>query len=171
MALVDLAAELPTATIDYRYATTNNVAGKVLYRDNPPRLEEAAVKSLKLVLEALDEKSLRLVIWDGYRTEEAQDALKTVNADTRYVRTDSNHPKGLAVDVTIAEKDGNLLDMGTVFDHFGKEAHSDFALLSGLQLANRNLLATVMEAHGFKQWPWEWWHFDFIGNQPQNADS
>jgi D-alanyl-D-alanine dipeptidase len=73
----------------------------------------------------------------------------------------SNHLKGLAVDLTLANYDGTYLDMGTDFDDFSERAHVDSALITPDQQANRKILQTAMEAHGYKPWPYEWWHFDY----------
>ena len=55
--------------------------------------------------------------------------------------------------------------MGTIFDFFGEEASTTFPWLNAQQKANRLLLKTLMEKHGFKHYPVEWWHFT-LKNEP-----
>jgi D-alanyl-D-alanine dipeptidase len=77
------------------------------------------------------------------------------------------HNYGMAVDVTIANASGAPLPMGTPFDHFGEEAHTDredVLLKSGKisreAFLNRRLLREVMRQAGFRTILYEWWHFN-----------
>ncbi len=137
----------------------------------------------------------RLVIWDGWRSNEMQQALydafyQRLLADgwpegealdqelIKYVAKPSSSPlrpsrhlTGGAVDVTLAGTDG-WLNMGTEFDDFSPRAmtryYETLTELSGQELqiqANRRLLYHVMTSVGFTNYPEEWWHFDY-GNPP-----
>ncbi|GAC1500163.1 MAG: hypothetical protein NVS1B10_03540 [Candidatus Saccharimonadales bacterium] len=66
----------------------------------------------------------------------------------------------MAVDVTLADQQGNYLDMGTDFDEFSLRAHANYEQLSKDQISNRQLLVDGMISASFRQWPYEWWHFD-----------
>ena len=84
--------------------------------------------------------------------------------DPRYVAnpyssTGSYHNRGGAVDITLVDIQGNELDMGTPFDHFGKESHFDNKNLPEKVIANRILLREGMEMAGFNGIRTEWWHF------------
>ena len=85
--------------------------------------------------------------------------------DDRYVadpRKGSGHNRGIAVDLTIIHLDtGKELDMGTGFDNFTDSAHHDFISLPEKTLANRALLKSVMEKHGFISFATEWWHYSW----------
>lgn len=162
MDLVELVPLIPSLIVDMRYASTQNITGKVLYQpaDAIPRLEKAAAQRLIVAANILAAENLRLVFWDGYRTLAAQAELRAVNNDSNYVSDDSNHCRGVAVDVTVADTEGNYLDMGSDFDEFSPRAHVDADNLSAQQVANRAILRQAMEAAGFTQWPFEWWHYD-----------
>ncbi|SHE78332.1 D-alanyl-D-alanine dipeptidase [Modicisalibacter ilicicola DSM 19980] len=80
----------------------------------------------------------------------------------------SPHLTGGAVDVTLCDADGLLLDMGSLFDEAIPASHSDHLerqddLDERQRLARdrRRLLHHVMQAQGFTNLPSEWWHFDF----------
>lgn len=162
MALVALEPLLPPETIfDLRYATPNNITGRILYEHPLARLEETAAQHLAEAALKIVEFELRPVIFDAHRPEVAHKQLLAVNSDPRYVLEDSNHPKGLAIDLTLARPDGRYVDMGTDFDDFTERAHSDYPGLNKVQKNNRLFLKTLMAQHGFMQWPYEWWHFDF----------
>ena len=54
--------------------------------------------------------------------------------------------------------DGSLA-MGTSFDCFDVRANTAALGLSKEERVNRDTLVEAMEAHGFKNYPKEWWHF------------
>lgn len=77
------------------------------------------------------------------------------------------HTTGGAVDLTIVDKNGNELDMGTEFDCFKDTANTNYFELNDINEEvknNRRLLYTVMIEAGFTNLPTEWWHFDY-GNK------
>lgn len=79
----------------------------------------------------------------------------------------SPHATGGAVDLSILDSNGRLLDMGTEFDSF--EPNAGTAYFKGKEGGevvhrNRNLLYHIMARVGFTNYPEEWWHFDY-GNQ------
>ena len=77
------------------------------------------------------------------------------------------HNFGLALDLSITDADGNLLDMGTDFDSFERcagEVGEAEALKSGRltqeQVDNRNKLRKIMRGAGWVPLGSEWWHFN-----------
>jgi D-alanyl-D-alanine dipeptidase len=64
------------------------------------------------------------------------------------------------VDLTLARLEtGAELDMGTQFDTFDPAAHT--ANAEGQVRRNREMLVSVMEAEGFRNYEQEWWHFSY----------
>ncbi|MGC4808274.1 M15 family metallopeptidase [Micromonospora sp. DT233] len=55
----------------------------------------------------------------------------------------------------------NGVDMGTGFDCFDPRAHTAAPGITGLARANRDLLKRLMTAHGFTNYPREWWHYRY----------
>ena len=49
--------------------------------------------------------------------------------------------------------------MGTTFDCFDTKANTDAPGLTPVEIENRALLSTAMQAQGFKNYPFEWWHY------------
>lgn len=160
--LTPLSDLIPDAIIDVRYATAENITGVVLYEQAYPLLEETAAAQFVRAADYFRERQLHIVIWDAYRPADVQRQLRLVVGDNRYVREDSNHCRGLAVDITLAQVDGNYLDMGTEYDDFTVRAHIDADGLTEHQRANRVLLSQGMQTAGFAPYPYEWWHFDFV---------
>lgn len=77
----------------------------------------------------------------------------------------ANHITGGAVDVTLCDQEGKMLDMGTPYPtHLGDIVYlKKFPMFaSGLtseQKYHRKLLRDAMTAAGFVYYPGEWWHY------------
>lgn len=164
MDLVDIAAFVPDVIIDLRYATPNNITHRVLYNQKNPKAKLSRVAALRLAsaAEEFSQHGLKIVVWDGYRSLAVQKKLLGANNDQRYVLEESKHCKGLAIDLTLAKRNNKLLDMGTDYDDFTEKAHVTANCLTPEQVSNRQILLTTMQRNGFKQWPYEWWHFDYV---------
>ena len=88
----------------------------------------------------------------------------------KYVSNPKNHSLhnyGCAIDLTLLDSFGRVLDMGTEFDHFGIEANTDKdsinmanGKLTKAQIRNRWLLRKCMYKAGFSGIKSEWWHFN-----------
>lgn len=75
----------------------------------------------------------------------------------------AGHPTGGAVDVTIVDKNGKELDMGTKIGDFSNlEKIKTFAKgISKKQIKNRLLLHDILVNEGFAPFYGEWWHFSY----------
>lgn len=150
--------------IDIKYATTNNFTKSKIYDCPRCFLRPDAARAIAAAHKTLKANGLGLKMFDCYRPRPYQQRLwdKVPNPD--YVTPPakgSMHSRGAAVDLTIVDKNGNELDMGTPYDFFGQKAHSDFTDLPEKVLQNRRLLKKTMEAVGFRGIRTEWWHFSF----------
>lgn len=76
------------------------------------------------------------------------------------------HTTGGSVDVTLTDRMGRELPMGTEFDAFVKETKTDYFEKEpdSVIKENRRILYHTMVRAGFTNLPSEWWHYDF-GNQ------
>ncbi len=163
-AWVDMEIFAPDMVFDIRYATTNNFVGEVMYECPRCYLRAATAQALRNVHEELKTKGYRLKLYDCYRPWSVQNKLWKKVPDARYVTPPSKgsmHNKGLAVDLTIVDKTGNELDMGTPFDYFGKEAYWNYTKHAPHVNANRQLLLKAMQKQGFGTTPTEWWHYSY----------
>ena len=76
------------------------------------------------------------------------------------------HSTGGALDLTLADKYGNIVDMGSNIDEMNEKSKPDFynniekeeAILFN---ERRNLLKEIMIEFEFVQHPNEWWHFSY----------
>lgn len=75
------------------------------------------------------------------------------------------HVAGAAVDVTLIDRRGRVVDMGSDVDATPEEC--DMRCFTGAQnisraaRANRTILAEAMGGAGFVNYPTEWWHWSY----------
>ncbi|MBN8681207.1 MAG: D-alanyl-D-alanine dipeptidase [Chitinophagales bacterium] len=150
--------------IDIRYATTNNFMKAKVYDCARCLLRPEAAQAVVKAQKILKAKGYGLKMHDCYRPRPYQQRLWDKVPDPNYVTPPakgSMHSRGAAVDLTLVDARGNELDMGTPYDFFGVEAHSDYTKLPQKVLDNRKLLTETMAAVGFKGIRTEWWHFSY----------
>ncbi len=152
---------------DIKYATTDNFTEKVIYDCGRCFLRPEITRKLIQLNKGIEKRyGLRLKVYDCYRPRPAQQKLWDIVPDARYVtppHKGSMHNRGMAVDITLVDKSGEELDMGTPYDFFGRDAHTDHMDLPEEVLKNRNILQTMMREVGFKTIRTEWWHFSYKG--------
>ena len=176
--LVNVQTVDSTIQVDLRYSTSNNFVGVDVYGDlENAYLQTEPARRLAQANAYLKEREpgYTLYIFDAVRPRRVQqilwDTLDYPLADKpKYVanpQEGSIHNYGAAVDLTIADADGQPIDMGTDFDYFGVLAYptrEDDMLAQGKlatgQIANRQLLREVMIKAGFSPITTEWWHFN-----------
>lgn len=163
--LVDIKLADPTIVIDLRYATSRNVLQRPLYPAGLPALVRASVaKRLVAAQEFLVQRGFRLKIWDAYRPKAAHDELWRMTQNDHYVAnpsdgTGSLHTRGVAVDATLVDLDGNEVSMPTDFDSFTPDATMHYHGSDPLVRAHLRILQRAMGGAGFYGLSMEWWHF------------
>ena len=90
-----------------------------------------------------------------------------------YIAAKSGHSRGSTVDLTVVVLDakragrvvrgplaeGTDVDMGTPFDWFGVQSHTENSTLSPDVQHNRRWLRALLQRQGFQNLPEEWWHY------------
>jgi len=149
--------------VDIKYATVDNFTKKQIYDCGKCFLRpEAAALLIKIHNELKEKYGYSIKVFDCFRPKPYQQRLWDIVPNPDYVtppNKGSMHSRGLAVDLTIVDKNGAELDMGTEYDFFGKEAHQDYKGHSPEINKNRSLLKSTMEKFGFKSIRTEWWHY------------
>ncbi|MBN3910969.1 MAG: D-alanyl-D-alanine dipeptidase [Nostoc sp. NMS1] len=84
-------------------------------------------------------------------------------------KTPPPHSTGAAVDVTLVDDTGQIVNMGSPIDEMSERSHPDYYANnddseSQHYHAHRQLLRDVMLKAGFQRNPREWWHFS-VGDQ------
>lgn len=180
---IDLRELIPGLVQDVRYYTTNNFIGDRIPGYDADRLVGTLEMALALkdVQRELEYGNFQLKIFDAYRPQRAVDYfIKWAHdpADERtkaeyypnidkseifprgYLVEQSSHSRGSTVDLTIIDSyTCEELDMGTPFDFFDQRSWPASLEVSSQQRANRLMLRSIMEKHGFVPVEEEWWHF------------
>jgi len=172
--------------VELAYASDDNaLLGQRIYHE---RAKLWLHKSLAdIVLRAAEiyhaETGGRFVLYDGLRTTEAQEAMlhtKRVKENPHWLEEPrmlsppgaGAHPRGMAIDLSLEDKNGALLDMGTVFDAMCDDpspahnpAHREYVHLTPEIKANREILNSAMlraadeEGQPLHLLAEEWWDF------------
>ncbi|MBM3007171.1 D-alanyl-D-alanine dipeptidase [Citrobacter freundii] len=161
--LVDLSVIFPSLHIDLKYATADNITGAPIYREARCLLHTEAVTALAKSISIAQLAGLSLVVYDAYRPQQAQAILWNACPDPQYVvdvAIGSNHSRGTAIDVTLMDDRGHLLDMGAGFDEMDDRSHAWHPSVPPAAQRNRLLLNAIMFGGGFVGINSEWWHFE-----------
>jgi len=168
--------------IDLRYATTQNFMSRNVYGDfRTAFLHRDAASMLARAAQSLrrDHLGFSLLIFDALRPRSAQrilwDYVKGTDQERYVANPDrgSVHNYGCAVDLTVMNREGKELDMGTGFDVFlplsQPQLEAQFLASGELKAEhhqNRLILRSAMVEAGFRQLSHEWWHYDaFSGDE------
>lgn len=153
-------------------------------------LRPEVISRLHQAAQAVDDAGYRLTVLDGWRPPKVQQSLYHdlyssiqqqlpqesehewhhqtqffVSWPSEDKLCPSPHLTGGAVDVTLSDKAGNPLNMGSAFDDPTPEAYVDaYEQTPGDIRERRRILYQAMQQAGFSSLPTEWWHFDY-GNQ------
>ena len=174
--------------VELKYSTTDNFVGKDVYGCiTQCFLQKHPAEMLSKASDLLQQKypNYRLLVYDGGRPLSIQkvlwNALSQYSPKQRatYVANPTEgsiHNYGSAVDLTIATADGTPLDMGTKYDFFGELAYPKketyflkIKRLNHQQVANRQLLRSVMTTVGYMPIDYEWWHFNAVSRRTAKA--
>ena len=162
--LIEVTSEkVPGLVLEIRYATEQNITGKKIYTDKRAWLREETIRKLAQVARELEEKGYRLVLWDGWRPASAQKALWAAKPDGRFLTPPnriSRHTRGTSVDVSLADRNGKILEMPSDHDEFTDRADEDFSDVPKEVAQRARLLRKAMFRAGFSGVPDEWWHYD-----------
>lgn len=176
--MVNVSDKDRTIRCDLKYATTDNFTKTILY-DTLFNIYLHTIAADKLMkaqkyLKTIDPE-LSLLVYDAVRPLSVQRKMYEVVQNTKYAPYVANpsrtglHNYGMAVDLTICDRNGKPLDMGTPFDYFGSAAginKEDELVQRGIltkeQVKNRQLLRKVILYAGFIAIRGEWWHFNAV---------
>ncbi|SHM92806.1 D-alanyl-D-alanine dipeptidase [Duganella sacchari] len=162
--------------VDLRYATADNFVGRDLYSpldcawlhtDAAAALERAVAWLAAhrpdyqlLVLDALRPQRVQEQLWDALQ---GTDLLTYIAEPAR----GSIHSFGMALDLTLTDRHGHELDMGTGFDDLSERSHPALeegllavGALTGQHIEHRRWLRDAMQHNGWHGINTEWWHFD-----------
>jgi zinc D-Ala-D-Ala dipeptidase len=131
-----------------------------------PRLVRSGVRDRLIALVEALPADLGLMVSTGYRSEGVQRRILSRHptaAGTFVSDPDlfSPHLTGGAVDLALVDGDRRVLDFGAPIGVFSPAAYWRHEPLTAEQRRNRLLLAEALQAQGFVNYPYEWWHWSY----------
>ena len=166
--LVPVAPQTHDVVLDLLYATSNNMTGRPIYAQPLCLLHQDAEASLRQAAHLARHAGVQIKIFDAFRPHEAQVLLWEAATDKAFVadpRIGSNHTRGVAIDLTLVDTQGQELDMGSGFDEMSELSHHFNPQVRPAALANRQLLLDIMQQAGFEPIAHEWWHYSLPNAQ------
>lgn len=165
MSLVRIDPAHENVDLDLAYATGANFTGAPIYARAVAYLHADALAAMRRAVTLAGELALRLRVFDAFRPSEAQWKLWQHTPDPTFVadpRRGSPHGRGVAIDLTLIDAEGQALDMGTAFDDFTPLSYHGASGLSPEARRNRLLLLGLMTAAGWDFYEKEWWHYQLF---------
>jgi D-alanyl-D-alanine dipeptidase len=159
----------PNIDFDLRYATSDNITGRPIYRRAVAFLHPEANAALRRAADLADGQNLRLIVFDAYRPTAAQRRLWDAVPNATFIAdpaAGSTHTRGIAVDLTLADRGGIPLPMGTGFDDMTPLSYHGRVDIGEEARGHRLTLVGLMAIAGFVHYSNEWWHY----NLPQADD-
>lgn len=168
--MIEITEEKYGVILDLRYASENNVCGKKLYSKPLCYLHEEAAEKLVRAVEFAKKQNLKIKIFDGYRPLSVQkfmfDKFASEPEKDGFISNPESgsipHCRGVAIDLTLTDEDGNEIDMGSDFDEFSDLAFHGCEKISATAIKNRLLLLKIMSSAGFDFYSKEWWHYQLF---------
>jgi len=155
------------------YADTTNFMHEKIYPCARCFLRPEVAEALLEANQIAKDKGVTLVVYDCYRPYSYQYKMYQIVNNPTYVAKPgkgSNHNRGAAIDLSLMDENGQLLDMGGAFDDFSAISNYDAEGLSKEARRNRRLLRRIMTRAGFKPYDGEWWHFDYRQKRFETSD-
>lgn len=168
MTLVEITPPDFDVDIEIAYATAGNFTGAPVYRRAACYLHRDAAAALARAIDLAAVHDLRFRVYDAFRPSEAQWVLWNHTPDPDFLadpRRGSPHSRGVAVDLTLIDRDGRPLDMGTAFDAFTPLSHHGDRRIGRDAQRNRHFLLGLMTAAGWDFYRNEWWHYQLFGSR------
>ena len=165
MALIPITPDSHGIELEIAYAGPDNFTGEAVYARGACYLHEEAETLLRCAIEMAKRIGFGVRIYDAFRPSEAQWKLWTHTPDPEFLadpRRGSPHSRGAAVDLTLIDKGGQPLDMGTQFDAFTPLSHHGNTDIAPEAERNRALLIGLMTSAGWDFYRNEWWHYQLF---------
>lgn len=165
----------------------HNMTGRAIYEEigfgNHAYVHPDLWEKLQKLIPWLEEKQLKMKIFDAYRPPMAHRKLREVIPQPGFFAADaaiSPHCRATAVDVCLCDENGKELSYPTLvdaydpdyakqvqkgesaafFEYLKKARHDYVDEQVPEQIHNRQELKALMESVGLKALPHEWWHYE-----------
>ena len=153
--------------ISMQLSTPETTIKEPFYRRNLCLIQYDLLPKLLEAVELFRERGHTIVIYDAYRPTSVQQRWFDVVRQHKWVADPSRgmggvHDRGTALDISLIDRYGELLEMPTPMHTFTEAASRLSTTMSGTARANMNYLKDVMVSCGFDIINSEWWHFQDV---------
>ncbi len=140
------------------------------YERNLCLLQYDVILKLKEAIDLFKKDGYTVIIYDAYRPTSVQQRWFDVVRVHKWVADPSRgmggvHDRGAAIDMSLIDKNGNLVDMPTPMHTFTEAASRLSTKMTDEQRANMDYMKIVMESTGFDYINSEWWHFQDVNTK------
>ncbi len=162
--LVDVRLYTDRVVVKMKLATSGTTIGRPFYNRNLCMLEEDTIPKLLQAIDLFAADGYTIVIYDAYRPTSVQQQWFDVVRVHKWVADPSIgmggiHDRGVAVDMTLMDRNGVEMDMPTAMHTLTEAASRWSPLITETQRANINYMTNIMTRCGFTYINSEWWHF------------
>lgn len=153
--------------VSMQLSTSETTIGEPFYNTNLCMVQYDLIPMIQKAVELLEKDGYRMVIYDAYRPTSVQQRWFDVVRVHKWVADPSIgmggvHDRGTALDISIIDMDGNLVEMPTPMHTFTEEAARNSPTMTQTARSNMNYLLDIMTECGFAHINSEWWHFQDV---------
>ncbi len=140
------------------------------YDRNLCMLQYDIIPKLKEAIDIFKEDGYTVIIYDAYRPTGVQQRWFDVVRVHKWVADPSRgmggvHDRGTAIDMSLIDKNGKIVDMPTPMHTFTEAAARSSAAMTDEQRKNMDYMMDVMVSCGFDYINSEWWHFQDVNTK------
>ena len=156
--------------ISMKLSTDGTSIGEPFYHRNLCLLQYDLLPMIRAAAERFRQDGYTIIIYDAYRPTSVQQRWFDVVRVHKWVANPSIgmggiHDRGTAVDISLIDSDGHLVEMPTPMHTFTAESDRRSATMTAAARANMNYMLSVMLECGFTYIQSEWWHFQDVNTQ------
>lgn len=167
--LIAIEKVIPGIQMELSGAKQTNPFGHPIYQRNGCYLHPKAAEALKKAHAKFQQMGFTLVVIDGYRPSGIQKMLiEKMGGTSDYLEDETVCPraKGIAVDITLRDKEGNLVEFqSSVGDYSLRSSIDRIKDVAEQVRKNREMLQQVMKEAGFKACASMWWSFSLNSSE------
>ncbi len=163
--LVDIRRYTKDIQIDLLFAKDDNILGYNAYGEDICMMQKSTLDKLMQAQKKFAENGFTIIIYDAYRPYSVTAALAEKYKGSKYVASlgGSVHNRGAAVDMSILDKKGNLVDeMPSPVHTLNQYSNRDNIEMLELSKWFMDYVEDVMLDSGFLSIRSEWWHFNDV---------
>lgn len=156
--------------ISMKLSTNETTIKEPFYNRNLCMLQYDILPMLKEAIELFRKDGYTVIIYDAYRPTSVQQRWFDVVRVHKWVADPSRgmggvHDRGTAIDMSLIDKDGNLLEMPTPMHTFTEASSRLSPDMTETARANMDYMKEIMVSCGFTYINSEWWHFQDVNTK------